>query len=93
MTNYAISKIKNDKRYIEYIDHISDEEMAGGVNMDAALDYIVAEGEARGEARGEAKKAFGIARNMLELNLPIDIIVKSTGLPIDQIESLKQKKK
>ena len=56
-----------------------------------------ARGEERGETRGEArkalKKAFGIARNMLELNLPIDIIVKSTGLPIDQIESLKQKKK
>lgn len=55
MTNYVISKIKNDKRYIEYIDSVSDEEMAGGVNMDAALDYIVAEGEARGEARGEEK--------------------------------------
>ncbi|RKI98710.1 hypothetical protein D7X87_26405, partial [bacterium D16-54] len=52
-----------------------------------------ARGEERGETRGEARKAFGIARNMLELNLPMDIIVKSTGLPIDQIESLKQKKK
>ena len=51
MTNYVISKIKNDKRYIEYIDSVSDEEMAGGVNMDAALDYIVAEGEARGEEK------------------------------------------
>ena len=51
VTNYVISKIKNDKRYIEYIDSVSDEEMAGGVNMDAALDYIVAAGEARGEEK------------------------------------------
>ena len=54
-TWYAISKVKNDKRYAEYIDRVSDEEMAGGVNMDAALDYMIAEGEARGEAKGETK--------------------------------------
>ena len=57
-TWYAISKIKNDKRYIEYIDSVSDEEMAGGVNMDAALDYIVAEGgKRRGKRRRKSKQA------------------------------------
>ncbi|MDE7477369.1 MAG: Rpn family recombination-promoting nuclease/putative transposase [Lachnospiraceae bacterium] len=54
-TWYAISAIKKDQRYIEYIDSISDEELAGGVYMDAVLDRIEARGEARGKAEGEAK--------------------------------------
>ena len=48
-----------------------------------------ARGEAQGEARGEIKKAFSIARNMLNLNLPIDVILKSTGLSMEQIKDLK----
>ena len=40
---------------MEYIDKFSDEEMAGGVYMDAVLDRIEARGEERGEARGEAR--------------------------------------
>ncbi len=47
-TWYAISAIKKDRRYIEYIDSVSDEEVMGGVNMDAALDYIEAKGKAEG---------------------------------------------
>lgn len=39
-TWYALSEIKKDKRYVEYINSVSDEKMEGGVNMDAALDYI-----------------------------------------------------
>ena len=54
-TWYAISAIKNDKRYIDYIDNVSDEELAGGVYMDAVLDRIEARGEARGKAEGRAK--------------------------------------
>lgn len=48
-----------------------------------------ARGETNGEARGERKKAFSIARNMLELNVPVDIIHKSTGLSMEQIKNLK----
>lgn len=50
-TWYAIGAIKKDRRYIEYIDHVSDEELAGGMYMDAVLDRI----EARGVVRGEDK--------------------------------------
>ena len=52
-TWYALSKIKNDKRYAEYIDEISDEELEGGIYMDATLDYI----EKRGEKRGEKQRS------------------------------------
>ena len=55
-TWYAIGAIKNDQRYVEYIDKFSDEEMAGGVYMDAVLDRIEARGEERGEGRGRAER-------------------------------------
>ena len=49
-TWYAVSKIRNDRRYAECIDRVSDEELAGGVSMDA-LDYLIAEGETKGEEK------------------------------------------
>lgn len=54
-TWYAVSTIKKDKRYIDYIDNVSDEELAGGVYMDAVLDRIEARGKAVGKAVGEAR--------------------------------------
>lgn len=50
-TWYAISAVKRDKRYEEYIAGVSDENMVGGMYMDTALDRLIAEGEAEGEAR------------------------------------------
>lgn len=56
-TWYALSKIKSDERYAEYIDSVSDEDLEGGIYMDATLDFVEKRGEARGEARGEKKGA------------------------------------
>lgn len=51
-TWYALSKIKNDRRYAEYIDMVSDEELEGGIYMDATLDFVEKRGERRGEKQG-----------------------------------------
>ena len=42
-----MSKIKNDKRYAEYIDKISDADLEGGIYMDVTLDYVEKRGEKR----------------------------------------------
>ena len=55
-TWYAIGAIKKDQRYVEYIDKFSDEEMAGGVYMDAVLDRIEARGEAREIGRASCRE-------------------------------------
>ena len=47
-TWYALSRIKHDNRYTEYIDSISDQELEGGIYMDATLGDL----EKRGETRG-----------------------------------------
>lgn len=49
-TWYAISAVKKDKRYVDYIENISEQEIVGGVNMDAVLDRLIEEGKAEGVA-------------------------------------------
>lgn len=72
-TWYAISEIKNDQRYIEYINSVSDKEMAGGIHMDATLDYI----EARGKEEG-INKVNRLAEFLYQDGRMSDFI-KSTG--------------
>ena len=47
-----------------------------------------AEGLAEGEAKGERKKAMEFARNMKVDGMPVELIVKYTGLTVEQINSL-----
>lgn len=47
-----------------------------------------AEGHAEGLAEGEKLKQFEIARNMKALGISAEIIVQSTGLPLEEVEHL-----
>ena len=47
------------------------------------------EAEERGRETGEYEKAIQIARNMIAIGLPTNIITQTTGLSIAQIESLR----
>lgn len=82
-TWYAISKIKNDKRYKEYIDSVPNEVVEGGVYMDAALDYIEARGKAIGEAIGEARGVERVNR--------LGIIMSKAGRADEFLTSLSDK--
>lgn len=69
-TWYTVGAIKKDMRYREYINHISEEELKGGVRMDATLDFIEARGEIKGRVIGEEN---GISKvNQLVLLLSRD---------------------
>ena len=46
------------------------------------------EGRAEGRAEGRDEERFSIARNMKQLGIPVDVIVKSTGLTSGEIETL-----
>ncbi len=65
-TWYALGKIKNDNRYVEYINSISDKELEGGIYMDATLDYIEKRGEKRGKEHGE-KHGLDLAARLYQL--------------------------
>ena len=49
---------------------------------------IEQEGKIEGRAEGRDEERFSIARNMKQLGIPVDVIVKSTGLTSGEIETL-----
>ena len=65
-TWYAIGAIKNDQRYVEYIENISDEDLSGGVYMDAVLDRIEARGEAKVNELGTRMAEAGRVNEFIE---------------------------
>ena len=50
-------------------------------------DYARAEGEAKGEAKGRAEEKLAIAKLLLEQNVDIEIIIRTTGLTEEEILS------
>ena len=46
----------------------------------------------RGREEGEKVKAFEIAKNLISMNLDVDVIIKATGLTSQEITSLKSQK-
>ena len=77
-TWYTVSAIKKDKRYIDYINTVSDDELEGGLCMDATLDYIEAKGRRKGKAEG---KVEGKAEERIE-GIKIFIVDnKEEGIP------------
>jgi predicted transposase/invertase (TIGR01784 family) len=48
----------------------------------------LAEGEKKGREEGRKEQAYEIARNLMAIHLPIESIVKVTGLSEDEIASL-----
>lgn len=65
-TWYAISKVKNDRRYAEYIDSVSDEKIAGGVDMDAALDELMEQGKEKVNQLGIKMSEAGRVNDFLK---------------------------
>lgn len=89
-TWYAVSKIKNDDRYRQYIDSISDDDLIGGIHMCDVLDRYEAKGEARGISIGEAiGLSTGISRvnrlaQLLAQEGRMDDFIRSTQDPVYQ---------
>ena len=65
-TWYAIGAIKRDQRYVEYIENISDEDLSGGMYMDAVLDRIEARGEAKVNELGTRMAEAGRVNEFIE---------------------------
>ena len=52
------------------------------------LDNAKQEGRAEGRAEGEKDKAIEIAKNLLEMGMPIDAIMKATGLSSEEVRNI-----
>ena len=53
-----------------------------------SLDTAREEGFIDGEMKGKIKNNFRVAKNLKDLGIPIDIIMKSTGLSEDEINNI-----
>ncbi|GHS99689.1 hypothetical protein AGMMS50276_23820 [Synergistales bacterium] len=51
-------------------------------------DDLLARGREEGMEKGLEEGKLEVARNLLANSIPTDIIVKSTGLPLNQIQSM-----
>lgn len=79
------------KERMAYDEHLSAVMIQNDVLDSAKLEGKIegrAEGRAEGGAEGRDEERFSIARNMKQLGIPVDVIVKSTGLTSGEIETL-----
>ena len=70
-----------------YDEHLSAVMIQNDVLDSAKLEGKI-EGRAEGRAEGRDEERFSIARNMKQLGISVDVIVKSTGLTSGEIETL-----
>lgn len=79
------------KERMAYDEHLSAVMIQNDVLDSAKLEGKIegrAEERAEGRAEGRDEERFSIARNMKQLGIPVDVIVKSTGLTSGEIETL-----
>ncbi|MDR0288176.1 MAG: Rpn family recombination-promoting nuclease/putative transposase [Clostridiales bacterium] len=74
--------------------------MMGGAKREGIIEGIkegtikgLKEGEIKGRKEGEIKAKTEVAKNLLKLNLPIEEIIKCTGLTLEEVENLTAVKK
>ena len=65
-----------------------DEHLSAVMIQNDVLDSAKLEGKIEGRAEGRDEERFSIARNMKQRGIPVDVIVKSTGLTSGEIETL-----
>ena len=86
LKNYLERKVTEVINMFEY-EYSYEEDVAAQREEAEAIGE--ARGEAKGRSEGEARGKTEVAVNMLQKNLPIDIIAEVTGLTQDQLQALK----
>ena len=67
---------------------IYDNKLMTELDIQAQKDYAVKEALAEGEAKGKAEGKLEIAKNLRAMGLPVEQIVRATGLSADEILSI-----
>ena len=83
-TNEIFDKVEANKRDEKF----RSEYMRCNIHDFDKLEEGIAIGEARGEERGRTEAKLADARNMLAENIPEDVIVRCTGLPLETVQQL-----
>ena len=87
---YALSRELSEFKQRVYEHDMKKEAQAKGHAEGHAKGHIegYAEGHAQGIEYGEHKKAIEIAKKLLELGTPTEVVIKASGLTFEEIEEL-----
>ena len=85
-----VKRVNEDPRFREYMTKEEDQKKILKSLITEATEEGRAEGEKIGEAKGEQQKAIEIAKNMLEMGIEKETIVKATGLTEEEISKVKE---
>ena len=85
--NEWINKYVNDEETKELLAKWSDY-----IAENKGYEEGIEDGRAAGIEEGSLQKAIEIAKNLLNLEIPLENISKATGLSIEEIEKLREEK-
>lgn len=84
-----VKKLNFDPKITEEIAFENEHEIWANTMHSRGVEQGIEKGIEKGIEQGSKQEKIGIARNMLKDNMPIDTIIKYTGLKKEEIESLK----
>jgi len=84
-----VKKLNFDPKITEEIAFENEQEIWANTMHSRGVEQGIEKGIEKGIEQGSKQEKIGIARNMLKDNMPIDTIIKYTGLKKEEIESLK----
>ena len=83
-----IEKLNEDPIFINWITKEKDEQMIKNTQLYRATQEGINIGISQGINQGMKKEKLEIAKNLLEQNVDIDVIMSATGLTKEEIEKL-----
>ena len=81
--------LNKNEDVVNFLTAEEEDEILKNTFKSEGYDEGLAKGEAKGKAKGKKESTLEIAKNLLNLNIDINDIVKATGLSKAKIESLK----
>lgn len=84
-----VKKLNFDPKITEEIAFENEQEIWANTMHSRGVEQGIEKGIEKGIEQGSKQEKIGIARNMLKDDIPIDTIIKYTGLKKEEIESLK----
>ncbi len=86
-TWYALSEIKKDNRYKDYIDSVSDKELEEGVTMCATLDYYETKGKDQGKLEGKIECVDGMIE---EYHADLEAACRVANISVEEYRKYKE---
>ena len=83
-----VNRVNDENYFANFISVEEDERKIRNTYYANGVEEGEARGEKRGEKRGEEKALLETAKNLLKYGMPINDIVKNTGLSKQKIKSL-----